>query len=248
MNNVNDLYFDGYYKEIWKTLIPEELTRKETEFMVPHFALQPGSRVLDLMCGYGRHALALAKQGIQVTAIDNLPAYTDEIRQKAAEENLPVETVCTGVLSFQPAGLYDLAICMGNSLNFFNADDTARILSNTAGALKPGGHLLINSWTLAEIVYARPLSNNWSRIGGYTFLNAPQFRQSPTRVEVESIILGPDGDRETKTGVDYIYSLNEMEQLLHGAGFRLEATYSIPGRKTFSPGDPRAYLVARKAD
>ena len=64
MSNINDTFFDGHYKEIWKTLIPDELTVKEVDFMVPHFGLQPGSKVLDLMCGYGRHAIALAKKGI----------------------------------------------------------------------------------------------------------------------------------------------------------------------------------------
>ncbi|HKB43030.1 MAG TPA: hypothetical protein VKC90_01525, partial [Chitinophagaceae bacterium] len=64
MDNINDTYFDGYYKEIWRAMIPDELTRKEIEFIVPYFNLQPGSKVLDLMCGYGRHAIALAKKDI----------------------------------------------------------------------------------------------------------------------------------------------------------------------------------------
>ena len=56
MSNINNTYFDGYYKEIWKAIIPDELTVKEVDFILPYFNLQPGSKVLDLMCGYGRHA------------------------------------------------------------------------------------------------------------------------------------------------------------------------------------------------
>ena len=33
--------------------------------MLQYFNLQPESKVLDLMCGYGRHAIALAKKGIR---------------------------------------------------------------------------------------------------------------------------------------------------------------------------------------
>ena len=33
MNNINDSYFDGYYKDIWRSLIPAELTMKEVDFM-----------------------------------------------------------------------------------------------------------------------------------------------------------------------------------------------------------------------
>ena len=75
MENVNNTYFDGYYKEIWRSYIPPELTVKETDFMIRHFNLQPGNKVLDIMCGYGRHAIALAEKGISVTAVDNLSEY-----------------------------------------------------------------------------------------------------------------------------------------------------------------------------
>jgi hypothetical protein len=69
---------------------------------------------------------------------------------------------------------------------------------------------------------------------------------SPTRMEFDSIIITPDGQREHKKGVDYIYSLNEMEAMLQEAGLQLKEVYSIPGRKKFTLGEPRAYLVAQK--
>jgi hypothetical protein len=39
MENINDSYFDGYYKEIWRVMIPDELTTKEVDFMLPYFSL-----------------------------------------------------------------------------------------------------------------------------------------------------------------------------------------------------------------
>ena len=246
MSNINDDFFDGHYKDIWKTLIPAELTVKEVDFMVPHFNLQPGSRVLDLMCGYGRHTLALARKGIGVLAVDNLPDYIEEIKTIAGAENLPVETACSGVIQFQSGELFDLALCMGNSLNFFNAADTKSLLANIAGQLKPGGHLLINSWSLAEISFSKPFTSSWSQYGEYTFLSRGQMLFQPTRIEVETITIDAAGNREVKEGVDYIYSLNEMEAMLLEAGLQLTEVYSIPGRKKFTLGEPRAYLVAQK--
>src|SRR5258705_9038405 len=120
MDNINDTYFDGYYKEIWRAMIPDELTRKEIEFIVPYFNLQPGNKVLDLMCGYGRHAIALAKKDISVTAVDNLGDYINEIRQVAEKENLPIKAVQSGVVEYKTDDKFDLILCMGNSLNFFN--------------------------------------------------------------------------------------------------------------------------------
>jgi len=37
-----------------------------------------------------------------------------------------------------------------------------------------------------------------------------------------------------------------MEGLLKESGLLLKEVYSIPGRKKFSPGEPRAYIVAVK--
>lgn len=247
MSNINNDFFDGHYKDIWKTMIPAELTVKEVEFMLPYFNLQPGSQVLDLMCGYGRHALALARKGMSVLAVDNLPAYIDEVKTVAGTENLPVEAVCTDVLQFQSGRQFDLALCMGNSLNFFNAADTLTILRHIAAQLKQGGHLLINSWSIAEIAFSKPFTSSWSQYGEYTFLSKGQVLFQPTRIEVETITIDGKGNREVKEGVDYVFSLNEMEAMLAEAGLKLKDVYSIPGRKKFTVGEPRAYLVAEKA-
>ena len=246
MSNINDSFFDGYYKEIWKSIIPDELTVKEVDFMIPYFNLKEGSKVLDLMCGYGRHVTALSRKGIEVTAVDNLADYVNEIKTVVKKENLPVKIFQTSVLDFKTEDQFDLAICMGNSLNFFASDDMAKILSNISSLLKPGGRLLINSWSIAEIAFKDFKPKSWSQIGDMKFLTDSKLLFKPTRIETESIIISPDGKTEVKQGIDYIFSLNEMEAMLKMAGLTLKEIYSIPGRKKFTAGEPRAYLVAEK--
>src|SRR5262249_9688689 len=148
----NDNFFDGYYKDIWRSIIPEILTAREVDFILQYFDLKPNNKVLDIMCGYGRHALALARKGMTVTAIDNLPDYVSEIREIAQKENLPVNAVQSDVINYKADPDFDLVLCMGNSLNFFDAKDTFGIMKAVAGHLKTGGKFLINSWSLAEIV------------------------------------------------------------------------------------------------
>ena len=246
MSNINDTYFDGYYKEIWRTIIPDELTVKEVDFMLPYFNLQQGDRVLDLMCGYGRHAIALAKKGMAVTAVDNLSDYINEISEVAEQEQLPLKVIKTDVLRYKTGEEFDLILCMGNSLNFFNAEDVSKLLGTAATHLKKGGHLLINTWSIAEIAIKNFKDKSWSRIGDLKFLTDSKFLFQPTRIETDSIIIAPDGHTEVKQGIDYIFSLNEMENMLKMAGLTLKEVYSIPGRKKFSVGEPRAYLVAEK--
>ena len=246
MSNINDTYFDGYYKDLWRIIIPEELTVKEVDFMLPFFNLQPGNKILDLMCGYGRHAIALAKKGMTVTAVDNLHDYINEIRQVADKESLDLIAILADVATYEPTDKFDLTICMGNSLNFYNAADTLQLLNTISSHLIKGGHLLINTWSIAEIAIKNFKDKSWSYIGDKKFIVESKFLFHPARIESESIIISPDGKTETKTGIDYIFSINEMEDILQEAGLTLKEVYSIPGRKKFTVGEPRAYLVAEK--
>ena len=244
MSNINDSYFDGYYKDIWKSIIPAELTPREVNFMLTYFKLQPGNRVLDLMCGYGRHAIALAKAGMDVTAVDNLTEYIDEINKTRDAEKLQVTTIRQSIIDYKPKGQFELVICMGNSLNFFDSNDVMKIFSMVSSCLVTGGHLLINSWSLAEIVFRSFKESNDSNHGGMEFRNHSKMLFHPTRMETATTIIAPDGQTENKSAIDYIYSINEIEAMLKNAGLTLKEVFSIPGKKTFSLGEPRAYIVA----
>lgn len=247
MPNINDTYFDGYYKQIWKSIIPDELTVKETDFMLQYFELQPGNRVLDLMCGYGRHSLALARKGMQVTAVDNLSDYIIEIKENASAENLSINPVLSDVMQYELKDDFDLAICMGNSLQFFDKDDVLQLLRKISSHLKPGGYFLINTWSIMEIVVKNFREKSWSMNEDLKFLVDSKFLFSPNRIESEHQIIAPDGTTEIKQSVDYIWSLNEIESMLADAGMKMTEVFSIPGRKKFTLGEPRAYIVAQKS-
>ena len=246
MENVNNTYFDGYYKDIWRNLVPAELTVKETDFMISYFNLQTGSKVLDIMCGYGRHAIALAKKGINVTAVDNLDEYINEINESAGKNNLPIKATKTDVTKYEAKEIFDLALCMGNSLCFFDRQDTLKILKMIAEHLKPGGHFFINTWMLAEIAFNGFREKSWTNVGDLKYITESKFFLQPSRIETDHLIIVPDGKTETKKAVDYIYSVAETEQLLNEAGFIMKEVYSIPGKKKFTLGEPRAYIIAEK--
>lgn len=246
MGNVNDSFFDGYYKDIWKMVIPDDLTRKEIAFMIPYFGLNAGTPVLDLMCGHGRHALALGRNGIPVTAVDNLADYISEIGQAVAAEQLPVQPVHAGVLDYQPEPVHDLVLCMGNSFNFFTPEEASRLLLMIHAALKPGGKFLLNSWSLAETAYPRFTPESAGKMGTMELRTQNKFCFDPTRIETHSTIISPEGETEEKDAVDYIYTLSEMKTLFRQAGLDLTEAWSIPGRKAFSLGEPRAYLIGVK--
>jgi 2-polyprenyl-3-methyl-5-hydroxy-6-metoxy-1,4-benzoquinol methylase len=245
--NVNNSFFDGYYKEIWRHIFPDKTTQAEVDFMIGEAKLEPGGHVLDIMCGYGRHSLEFAKKGIDVLAVDNLPDYINEIKEKASARNLPVETICADILELHLYREFDAVICMGNSLQFFIEEDLSRILSNISAHLKPGGKFIINTWSLAEIAIKNFKDKSWSRFGELLFLTESKFLFQPARIETLSTIITDNGEREEKKGIDFIYSISEVESMFNKAGFQIKEIYSIPGKKQFTIGEPRAYIVAGKS-
>ena len=246
MSNINNSFFDGFYKDIWKAIIPPELTKREVDFMIQHVGVGPGSKVLDLMCGYGRHAIALAEKGIHVTAVDNLEPYTLELEKTVKERSLPINVINNDVAAFRADELFDLAICMGNSLNFFDYTESSKIFFNLSQQIKPKGFFLINSWSIAEIAIKQFKEKSWSTIGEYKFLTDSEFLFNPTKIKTESTIIDSQGTLESKTGIDYIYSINEYQLLLKNAGLTLIEMFAIPGKKKFNIGDPRIYIVSQK--
>ena len=248
MENVNDSYFDGHYREIWRALIPSILTSREVEFIISHFNLGPQTEVLDIMCGYGRHCLALGRRGIPVTAVDNLKYYTDEISMTAKAENLPIKIVNDGILHFKPKVKFQFAMCMGNSLNFFNEADTLTILNNISSCMQEDGSLLINSWSFAEIALPQFAEKSEAKVGNLTIKSSSKLLENPTRIESETRIEDDNGLTETKFAVDYIFSIPQFEELLHKSEFYIDEIYSIPGKKKFTDGEPRAYLIAKKGN
>ena len=244
--NINNTFFQGYYKELWRAFIPDELTQEELDFILHYFHLQPGNKVLDLMCGYGRHAIGLARKGIHVSAIDNLPDYLQEIQQIATAEHLPLQCLQEDVINYSTTEKFDLVICMGNSMNFFNERDCIKLITSIGRNLEPGGKLLIHSWSLAEIVIRQFEDRSELTINDHQLIMENQYLFNPTRIETISTIIDSAGNKEIKKGIDYVFSLSEMQRMLRNCGFIVNDVFSDAGKNTFTLGEPRAYIVAEK--
>jgi cyclopropane fatty-acyl-phospholipid synthase-like methyltransferase len=242
--NINDTFFSGLYKDVWRKLVPEGLTEAEVDFIQIVGALQPEAAVLDLMCGYGRHTLELARRGYTVTAIDNLPDYIDEI--KVNGKGMAITTQVNSLTTMQLTGTYDAAICMGNSFSFFNKEEARHILHKLSAHLRTGACFIINTWMLGEIAIRHFKEKEWFYAGEYKYLHDCRYLFNPSRIESEHTIITPEGVAESYQGVDYIFTLPELADILKEAGLMIDGVYSTPRKKLFKVGDTRAYITAYK--
>jgi SAM-dependent methyltransferase len=246
VDNINNLFFRGAYKDVWKKLIHPSLTKAECDLLVDQ--IQPAStdKILDLMCGYGRHSLELAARGIAVRAIDNEEAYVEELKREAEEKGLAVEAYAGDVLEADFGTGFKAAVCMGNSFAFFNKEEALKLLKLTSKALADNGIFIIGSWMVAEIAFRHFREKEWREVDEYKYLLSHTYHPIPSRIESEHTIISNDGSVEVIQGVEHIYSFTELEMMFNEAGFKTRSLFSTPRKKSFSLGDPAVYIVAEK--
>lgn len=121
-------------------------TRQEVEFLISALGLEPGMRVLDVGCGPGRHANALAERGLSVHGIDISRRFVD-LARKSAHDGATFERLDARHLSFDAD--FDVAICLcQGAFGLMTADGhDATVLAGIARALRPGGRLALSAFS-----------------------------------------------------------------------------------------------------
>lgn len=115
------------------------ITRPSTWFLWHAHRLGPGSRVLDLACGEGRHSLAAAALGARVTAVDRDEVRLAAARERAEAQGLSIEWVAADLEEPWPdLGGFDAVLV-------FNYLDRAR-MPRIIELIEPGGLLMMETF------------------------------------------------------------------------------------------------------
>jgi SAM-dependent methyltransferase len=115
------------------------------ERLVRAAGVRQGERVLDSACGDGNVALAAARRGTQVTAVDFAPAALERARSRAKAEGLEIEWL-EGDVHDLPAGdgWFD------RSLSAFGvtwAEDSRTAIDELLRVTRPEGTLALATWS-----------------------------------------------------------------------------------------------------
>jgi SAM-dependent methyltransferase len=125
-------------------------TEQEVGFLVDALGLGPGQRVLDVGCGPGRHAYALARAGIEVVGVDISERFV-ALAQDGAPPGATFRRLDARDLPFD--GEFDAAIslCQG-AFGLAGGpgaplDGDGLVLDGIARALKPGGVVAVSAFS-----------------------------------------------------------------------------------------------------
>lgn len=117
----------------------------EEIYVDPIVAQLPFKHVLDVGTGTGRYALKLAREGANVTAVDQSLEMLAIAQQRAQDEGLSIDFQLTSLDAGLPFAdsQFDLLIC---ALVLCHIPDMGKTIGEFIRVLQPGGYLLITDF------------------------------------------------------------------------------------------------------
>lgn len=247
MNDWYETSFGDDYLRIYKHRDLHEAVH-QIKMMVNWLSLPKGSRVLDLCCGAGRHALALAEAGFRMIGIDLSTHLLNEARKadkdrrvtwlKSDMRRLPDEITLQGK--------FDAVVNLFTSFGYFEEDEEQiKVLRQIQKVLKSRGRFIIDLLN-KEYVRQNLIAHSEREVDGISILEKRRlingFVVKEIRVEEAGAPLRRYWERVK------LYTLPEMENMLKEAGLRIDQVYGDYQENLYDgKHSPRMIVVGEKA-
>ncbi|MFZ1947684.1 MAG: class I SAM-dependent methyltransferase [bacterium] len=211
--------------------------------------------LLDVACGEGTFAVAMAQGGLAVTGIDQSARMLECARQRAREAEAEVDFVQADMRSPGLAGRFDLVTCWYDSLNYLlTSADLRAAFREISGLLSPQGLFIFDMNTICGLAVLWK-SHPYCIIqdGDDIFDVHANSYDHETGIATKRIVgFVRRGDAWIRIEEEHIergHSLAEIRACLAAAGLREIACWgSIETMTEPGPDAGRVWLVAKPAD
>ncbi len=128
-----------------------------------HRYAAPGSKILEVGAGTGRYSIALAKEGMDVTAVELVENNLAVLRENSKElKNLESYQGDATDLSRFSDDSFDVTLFFGPMYHLYEADEVSRAIDEAIRVTKPGGVIMFAFISVFAIMYANYFYGNWS--------------------------------------------------------------------------------------
>lgn len=168
------------------------------------------SKVLEIGAGTGRYSIALAKEGMNVTAVELVESNLAVLREnsKGMGNLTSVQGDATDLSRF-PDHAFDVTLCFGPLYHLYETDEINSAIDEAIRVTKPGGVILFAFISVYAIMYANYFYGNWAEGQAENFTKDYQVRHFKEQVftgydiaEFEELFRGKPVEWITTTGVD----------------------------------------------
>jgi len=144
-----------FYAEVLRATIPLAVPQvKGIRKILDGAGIGPGSRILDIACGIGRHIVPLAMAGYETIGCDLSPGYIRDARRWARKENLTLGQAkfyvadyrtMAGALRRAGERSFDAAICIAASMGYYGRRGDLAVLRGVRRLVRPSGLFILET-------------------------------------------------------------------------------------------------------
>jgi 2-polyprenyl-3-methyl-5-hydroxy-6-metoxy-1,4-benzoquinol methylase len=239
---------EAFWREAYAFMFPDSCIAEAADQMARTLALTApsGKTVLDLCCGPGRCAVALAKQGLSVTGVDRTKYLLDKARARARKEGVSVKWVQEDMRNFVRKDSYDLALSMFTSFGYFESrEEDSRVLKNIYTSLRPGGQVLLELLGKENLAKIFQPSLAETAPDGSILIQQPHILDGWSRVSNVWTVVRNGKARQFTIELN-LYSGQELRARLELAGFEDVKLYGNLDGEPYGPEARRLIAVGRK--
>jgi ubiquinone/menaquinone biosynthesis C-methylase UbiE len=203
-------------------------TQNEVSGIIKLLKLQPGDRLLDCPCGYGRHSLELARRGLSVIGAD-INGEELHVACQCVQELPNVQFIKNDMRFLYFHDYFDTVINMFYSFGFFETDEeNIQVLRNFYAALKPGGQFLMHTdVNIPRITTGKYKSVEQRHLCDGKLLEIVD-RYDPVRRRIDGTWTLTHPDQQIEELAPYsvrVYTNDEFAQWCYEVGFKKVTAY-----------------------
>jgi SAM-dependent methyltransferase len=239
-------YFTADYLKLYGHT--EQKAPSEVASIIRMLQITPPARILDLCCGFGRHAIVLAGEGFEVTGLDLSQPFLDQAQQRADLLGITLRLEKADMRNIQHENTFDVVLNLFTAFGFFESEeDDIQVLKGIAKSLKKDGQFLIDTVNRDNVVRdSHP--KRWSVDNGTVVLEERFFDFFKSRLEINLELVERNGGNRRLEYSFRLYTLTEMLNMFSKAGLTLTDVYGDFDGSVYSADSSRMILVARKED
>jgi SAM-dependent methyltransferase len=232
--------------------------RIEREWPFLSRALGTTGRLLDLGSGTGEHSRFLASKGFEVMGIDSSPSMLAKATDTPLPPNLTFVQGDISDVERLTTGLFDGAICLGNTLPLLRERDTlTRLVTGLRVRLRAGAPLVLQVLNYDKVMDGgqRFLPLNFRRDEGegeIVFLRLMTPRPDGTVVFTPSTLrYRPEGDPPLEVVATRNITLTawrwrDLEDVLEAGGFTRREVFGTVGDVPFTPAQSSDVVIVAR--
>jgi SAM-dependent methyltransferase len=243
-------WFHEFFEQDYFRKTPEQIDTiidksvPQVEFLIDVLELSPNHRILELCCGYGRHAINLARRGYNVTGFDLCQRALKLARQKSQEENLKTHLVRGDIRALPFKRGFDRIYNLFAFGYFENDYEILKVLGGASSSIKPGGRLLVDAINGPRILRDFVESAREEEAERY-ILQERTYDKETRRLRSEWTFIYKDtGETNKHTIVERLCSVNELVSMIDSVGLRTLNIYGDFDKSEYNEDSKRIIVVA----